>query len=107
MNDLTLFDQPVPKLGTFHNTINLPVTEVKQRELRNDSQTRKILDFLRLHSYESFTPFEVQERMNLTNVPITSIRRALSDLTFMGYLVRTDEKRMGRYGENNYCWRLK
>lgn len=109
MCDLTLFEVPVKRRPAKHfiNTINLSGDELKKHEMRAETQTRKILEFFRLHSYESFTPWEVMERMNLTNVPITSIRRALSDLTYMGYLVRTDEKRMGKYGEMNFTWKLR
>jgi len=33
-------------------------------------------------------------------------RRAMTTLTELGYLVKTDVKKPGRYGEMNYCWKL-
>jgi len=36
-----------------------------------------------------------------------SIRRALSDLTDEGYLIKTGAKKTGKYGEPENYWRLK
>ena len=41
------------------------------------------------------------------NTPITSIRRAISDLAKEGYLLKTDKKVMGNWGRLTYTWRLK
>lgn len=42
-----------------------------------------------------------------TNVPITSIRRAMTKLTDEGILTMTGEKRMGDYNKTNFVWSLK
>ena len=39
--------------------------------------------------------------------PITSIRRAISDFTDEGRLVKTGKMRMGLYNQPNYVWILK
>ena len=39
-------------------------------------------------------------------IPITSVRRAMSDLTRQGILKKTDEQRIGYYGKREYMWRL-
>jgi hypothetical protein len=105
----TLFDhlEMMKPLDRFHNTTNLSGDELKKREMRAGSQTRKILDFFRSHEYISWTAWEIQKAMDLQRTPITSVRRAISDLTHMGYLVKTDIKRVGEYGEECYAWRIK
>jgi len=105
MTELTLFDQP-PVLNRYHNTTDLLGACLKQREIRTETQNKKVLDFFKLHPSGSFTPFEVRDALK-TNSPITSIRRAITDLTDMGYLVKTDTKRPGQYGDLNNCWRAK
>jgi hypothetical protein len=109
MTDLTLFDQMDIKIPIerFHNSIHLEGDELRKRERKTKAQNWLILEYFRVHEYENFTPFEIQKRMGFDNIPITSIRRAISDLTEMGYLVKTDVKRPGIYGESNYCWKLK
>jgi len=107
----TLFDvaQKIPDsaMNRYFNTTNLPEPELKERELRAGTQNRIILDFFKSHPGQSFTPFEVQRYVNLNNVPITSIRRAMTTLTDLGYLFKTDIKRPGIYNDQNYTWRLK
>ncbi len=39
-------------------------------------------------------------------IPITSVRRAISDLTRDGKLVKTDKQVIGMYGRKEYVWRL-
>ena len=52
----------------------------------------------------TLTPFEI-ETATAKNWPITSIRRAITDLTNAGKLEKTGEKRMGPYGKQTYCWK--
>jgi hypothetical protein len=38
-------------------------------------------------------------------VPLTSVRRAMTNLTARGVLLKTDRKRPGAFGRTEYCWR--
>ena len=38
--------------------------------------------------------------------PITSIRRAITDLTNEGKLVKTNSLKKGNYGKKCHCWKL-
>lgn len=109
MTEKTLFDEMVIEkpLEKFHNTTNETGEQLKQRQIRAGSQNRKVLDFFKSHSYQNFTPFEVWKWLGINNQPITSIRRAMSDLTNMDYLVRTNIKRMGQWNEPCFAWQLK
>ncbi len=67
-------------------------------------QEQKILEvFSGKNRGLSFTPFEVLKLSGL-RAPITSIRRAMTDMTKVGMLIKTDECRMGAYGQLNHCW---
>ena len=52
-----------------------------------------------------FSPFDVLDLTEL-NAPITSIRRALTDLTSKGKLVKSSIMKMGPYGKQVHCWKL-
>lgn len=98
------------QLDLFHNTTCLEGSALRRREIRAGSQNSVILAYFQA-SMGIFTPNEILERLVLIgliapNTPITSIRRAMTDLTKLGYLVKTDERRPGEYGELNYCWKL-
>ena len=49
--------------------------------------------------------FDVRRLMK-TNKNINSVRRAITNLTEDGYLLKTSERRMGEEGKMNYCWRF-
>ena len=95
------------RMRVFHNTTDLQGEELAKREFRAGSQTAEILTYFQLFPDHSFTPWELQERMNIRHAPITSIRRAISDLTKQGYLEKTSEKRPGQYNDLCYAWKLR
>lgn len=102
-NQLSIFDA-IPDV--YHNTVNLSGIALQKRQMRATSQGFKILQFFRDHPGLSFTPFEIQQALALDNVPITSIRRAMTNLT-PGYLIKTNDKKPGIYGDLNYTWTIK
>jgi hypothetical protein len=99
------------QMNLFHNTLDLPESELKVRQLKSGSQNAKILEFFKWNPGKLYTPFEIQNYVcilcNGYLTPITSIRRAMTDLTKLGYLEKTKEKRAGEYGELNFCWKLR
>ena len=98
------------QMNLFHNTLDLPESELKVRQLKAGSQNEKILQWFRQNPGKLYTPFDIIKHCfngyGYFNAPITSIRRAMTDLTKLGYLEKTKEKRAGEYGELNYCWKL-
>lgn len=93
-------------MSLFHNTIDLPESELKARQLKAGSQNARVLEFFRLNPDNSYTPGEIKTFCCFYNSPLTSIRRAMTDLTKLGYLEKTKEKRAGEYGIDNFTWRL-
>jgi hypothetical protein len=88
----------------FYNTNKTEDVEVEY--INNEKQEKAIERFFKAHPNEEFTPFEVQERVFPHNVPITSVRRAMTDLTSEGVLIKTEHVKSGIYGKNNLLWRL-
>jgi len=95
------------QLDIYFPTTDLTETELKERKIRAGTQNWKILNFFRKYPESLFTPWGVQRILNLNNTPITSIRRAITTLTDLGYLVKTNTMAKGEYGEQNHCWTLK
>jgi predicted ArsR family transcriptional regulator len=90
----------------FHNTTQETEPALSRYADRARSQEAQIIKWWRTHkALDQFTPSDINERV-LPGVPITSVRRALSDLTKAGYLVKTPHKRMGPYGRPEFYWRL-
>lgn len=87
----------------FHNTIN--ETGERLTELRENAKTQqeKILQYFFQNSIYCFTPFEVQETI-LPSTPITSIRRAMTNLTTQGHLIKENEQKVEKYGVKNNYW---
>jgi len=95
------------QLDIFYNTTNLAGPKLKAREIKTGTQNAVILQWFKENPGRLYTPIEVAIHCNLRNTPITSIRRAITTLTNMGYLEKTDERRPGLYGDLNYCWRMR
>lgn len=98
---------------SYYNTTNESGTTLKNNVAKAEGQEEKIfklfqLDFEYLNKckkpYIGLTPVDVLDFF--PKYPITSIRRALTNLTKQGKLIKTDEKRIGMYGRSEYVWKL-
>lgn len=95
----------------FHNTVHIQGTEQEKADCKAYTQDQLVLNFFRNNADQEFTPAEVYKSMlqqktinELT--PITSIRRAICNLTTACYLVKQQTKRPGMYGMVNFTWKL-
>jgi hypothetical protein len=94
-------------LGFHYNTTHLTGYELHKRNLQADSEARLVLAYFRMRPDELKTPFEVCEDLGYEDpLKVLNIRRAMSDLTRAGYLVKTTEMKQGKRGTTNHCWRL-
>lgn len=91
------------QIDMFHNTTGLLPSQKAEREVKNSNQNDKILKLFRDHLHCDFTPAEVFLKFG-QQIPLTSIRRAISDMEAMTLLVKTQNKRVGLYGDPNGCW---
>ena len=87
----------------FHNTINESGGRLTELKRIAATQQEKILQYFFFNSIYCFTPFEIQEVL-LPNTPITSIRRAITNLTTQGHLIKEKEQKVEKYGVKNNYW---
>lgn len=89
---------------TFYNTINETGATARESTARTSAQEREILALFR-RIREPLTPWDVERELRRT-WPITSIRRAISDLTAAGVLRKTATMRPGPWGKPSHTWEL-
>lgn len=89
-------------IPAFYNT-NQTVPDDLITEIENAfSQEQKIMLLFARRQYLS--PSQVNSYF--TGWPITSIRRAISNLTKRGILLKTRHTRKGPYHKNEYIWKI-
>lgn len=102
-------------MNHFHNTISLPNDELKVANKNCITQEQKVLAYFEKYPNQEFTPPQIQEGLSLYTTPLTSIRRAISNLSatkdalgnpIIPKLIRTEHKAKGIYGMKNYTWKL-
>ena len=92
----------------YYNTNN----ETQPQLFRSWAQTAKqndlIYEVFKRHTHREFTPDDIHNHPDVSRRrwPITSIRRAISNLTNKYDLVKTDIMRVGLYGKQEHCWKL-
>lgn len=92
---------------SFYNTINLHGRELSEAQQKALTQEQRILRFaIRFHGQDSsFAPSAIQASVfEGEGVPITSVRRAMTDLTARGDLVKSCATIMGTYGRPEHLW---
>ena len=83
---------------------NLSTAEGKRLEQRAMTQEDVITEFFNRHKGRPYTPWEVWRALGEI-YPITSVRRAMNNLTQKGILLkREDIKKDGRYDASNNTW---
>ena len=87
----------------FYNTIKFGKSKLEKEISNAKNQEEKIL--LIFNKKKELTPSEVWEY--LMQYPLTSIRRAMTNLTDQGRLIKTSTQKIGYYGKPNYVWKLK
>lgn len=91
---------------TYYNTNKETGETLKNSRVKAESQKDAILDvFKRLGNYPipySCGPSWIARQF--PEWPITSIRRAITDLTKEGYLIKTESMGVGRYNKNEHQW---
>lgn len=91
---------------TYYNTTHETGPTLASYMATAAAQERKILRFMCQYHYKSFAPSEVWREAFYMQSPITSVRRAMTNLTQAGALVKLDQKRRGYYGRPEHLWKL-
>jgi Fe2+ or Zn2+ uptake regulation protein len=100
MEQQSLFNQtPV-----IHKADWMPPQEQTSLLLSAGEQERRVVNYLKEHSPAGAS--KIWEAIRKPNEPITSIRRALTNLAEAGTVVKMDETRKGIYGKQEHLWRM-
>jgi hypothetical protein len=93
-------------MGSYHQTQGwLSSDQVENYEVAAGTQEYRILQFFKAREGVPYSPERIQELV-LPGAPLTSVRRALSNLTRLGDLVKMDQCTEGRYGRPVSMWIL-
>lgn len=101
---MSIFKNIKTTVETFYNSINLMGVELETAQIKCTRQEYRIFQFFKTGI--AYTPFEIQElyQKQYPEIPITSIRRAITNLESRGFLKKTESMKAERYGKPNHKW---
>jgi hypothetical protein len=89
---------------SYHTRNTTPQNEVEEGEVTAKRQEAIILKHFIANPEQRYTPFEIKEAVGST-WEITSVRRAITNLTKAGHLVKDPlNRRPGKKGKSNCTW---
>jgi hypothetical protein len=88
----------------YYDSTHLPPTDLASAHRAAKGQEAAVLAVFYAHG-GLLSPSRVLALSGLS-APLTSIRRAMTNLTEDGQLVKTDLQRTGPYGKPEHLWRL-
>lgn len=93
---------------TYHVTTNLTPEELMNRVQRASKQKDAVLLVFIAKRGQRYAASQVHRSFIKAGKtwPITSVRRALTDLMNEGHLVKLDETRVGPYGDKEHYYQL-
>ena len=96
----------------YYNTTNEKGDKLISNLKKAKNQKEIVLSKFQLNWNKEFTPETMEHELKSENLinentPLTSIRRAFSDLKKEGYITKTDQKHIGHFGRMTYLWKLK
>lgn len=89
----------------YYNTTKLAGPGLKESTGKAKKQKDQILALFK-GTRRPMSPATIWEHYGFKekNVPITSVRRAITNLEKDGFLTKTDIQEDGIYGKKNFCW---
>ncbi len=96
---------------SFHNTLDLSGRDLAKAEAAATKQEEKVLLFFIARKWGAFPPSRVHKMMIkdgtiAATTPLTSIRRAITNLTKDDKLVQTERCVDGPMGKPEHTWRV-
>ena len=98
---------------TYYNTNRISSEQLNLYNRQAESQEEQIFSIFWECEPKPFTPSEIMNELNFRRTkeeqhpyPITSIRRAMTDLTKDGKLVKMNKVTVGPYGKSEHYWKL-
>ena len=95
-------------MSPYYETV--PLDSAAERKKYEDvcgKQEAEILRFLERHWHHDMSASYVWKTLFTSSTPLTSVRRALSDLARKGYVEKTAEKVIGPFSRPEHTWRFR
>jgi len=92
-------------MKTYYNTNKECGEELDTSKERALRQQNRILSYFQTFPQDSFTPEDVWKVIYADNTPLTSVRRAITNLTSAGRLIKTGNMKTSSYGKKCHTWR--
>lgn len=97
--------------ATYHNTNQESGETLIESDVRAKGQEGPILRMMQAAEPNGLTPCETWSRLAKTMgadcpIVLTSVRRAITNLTTAGTLDKTKQMRQGMYGKKVHVWRV-
>ena len=98
----------IPNVTSAQKSKELKAVKKELSKTKAFNQEEAIMDIFVDRGLMNMTPSDVWHIYceEIKNIPLTSIRRAITSLTDRKYLIKTDIMRQGIYGKPEHCWRL-
>ena len=110
MKQMDIFGMMGEMLRTdpFYNTIGLKDNPLKEATKKAERQEDRVLEIFKATGI-AMTPEDIERRYNdiFPPAPLTSFRRAITNLTKQGLLVKCEEMTEGKYGKPVHYWKIK
>lgn len=90
---------------SYFNTTRQTGDQLAQYREQAATQESVIIQFFREHPHSAYTPSDLSKL--LPRAPLTSIRRAVTNLTRQGLLEKTTSQKAGIYNRPEHKWRLR
>jgi hypothetical protein len=93
---------------SFYNTTHLAGVELEQEEGKAKRQESMILEYFMQHKDEKFSGSDIYINLGFDkiNTPLTSIRRANTNLMNQNKIIKLKEKKIGLFGKAEYLYTL-
>lgn len=96
----------------FYNVYNNKWDNFKMNFKKAENQKHIVLSVFQKYPYRYFSAYDiwlylVHRQKTEEHTPLTSIRRAITNLTIESYIYKTDYKVMGNGGRKTNTWKLK
>lgn len=90
---------------SYYNTTHQGGEQLALFKVKAERQEVAIINYWRAHKKEKFHPAQIQQRIEtLNNAPLTSIRRAFTNLSKTGNIKKTDFQVKGPYSRPTHLW---
>lgn len=103
---MTLFDIGLGQTKLVHNTEFFTAEERESLTINAQKQENRVLEFLEARSDKSFGASKIWLHTKQGNEPITSIRRALTNLEKKGLVQKLSETVKGMFGKSEHTWKI-